>query len=112
MSPLEAQKRLLIAESELNRTRLAKELASLGSGVVTITDGAARLGTMVSSLVTVVAGLVDRGSAAPAAPKKPSLVTTVIAGVGLATSLWQAFRSHGRNPGSSPHGEAPRAGRS
>jgi hypothetical protein len=56
MTPLEAQKRLLIAESELNRANLAEGLAGLGSGVAAMVAGATRVETLCSSLVTVITG--------------------------------------------------------
>lgn len=92
MSPLEVQKQLLIAESELNRARLASELAGLGDGVATITVGAARFETMCTSLIDVTHGLLDLGKS-PAGAGRSSLLSTVIAGGSLLATVWQAFRA-------------------
>ena len=92
MSQLEAQKRLLIAESELNRARLATELAGLGSAVSAVADGATRVEQLFSTILTVVSGLVTRRSEAPAAAGKPSLITKVISAGSLLASLWQVMR--------------------
>ncbi len=85
MSPLEARKRLLIAESELNRTRMAAELAGLGSGVATIVAGATHIETLLSSL----AGVFGFGRANASPGAKPALLSTVIT---VCTTLFQIFR--------------------
>ena len=96
MNPLEVQKQMLVAESELNRARLASELAGLGDGVATITDGASRFEAMCASLVDVTHGLLDLGKAAPSGAGKSSLFSAVIAGGSLLATLWQTFRSRRR----------------
>lgn len=93
MTPLQAQKQLLIAESELNRTQLATELARLGDGVGTIAAGATHVEMLFSSLATVVAGLLDVGGTVTPGAGKPSLLSMVIKGGSLAASLWKTFRS-------------------
>jgi hypothetical protein len=85
MSPLEARKRLLIAESELNRARMAIELTNLGSGVATFVASASHIETLLSSLAGVLG--FGRAEAPPAA--KPAVLGTVIA---VCTTLWQVFR--------------------
>jgi hypothetical protein len=87
MSPLEAQKRLLIAESELNRAQLARSLAGLG-GVATIVAGAAHVESLFSSLVAVL-GL---GRADPAPVDRSGLLGNAIA---VGSSLWRMFRRRG-----------------
>lgn len=84
MSPLEARKRLLIAESEVNRSKMATGLAGLGSGVATIIAGASKVETLISSLAAVI------GLWRPAHPPagKP-IIGTVI---NMAATLWQMFR--------------------
>ncbi len=85
MSPLETQKRLLIAESEVNRANLATGLAGLSRGVATIVAGASQVETLFSSLASVLG--FSRAAAPPAA--KPELLGNVIT---VCTSLWQMFR--------------------
>lgn len=97
MSALEVQKRLLIAESELNRARLAADLAALGDGVTTITQGATRFEAMCASFVDVTRGLLDLGRSAPAAAGRSSLLSTVIAGGSLLATLWQTFRGRSKS---------------
>ena len=46
VNPLESQKRLLVAESELNRTQLAGDLAALTAGLRTLTDRAKSFGSI------------------------------------------------------------------
>ena len=93
MSPLEAQKRLLIAESELNRANLADGLAGLGSGVAAMVDGATRVETLCSALVTVLSGVLEIGRTTAPGAGKPSLLSSVITGGRLFASLWKTFRS-------------------
>lgn len=85
MTPLAAQKRLLIAESELNRARLASDLASLSSGVANIVAGASHVETVFSSLV----GLFGLWRSRPSPAGKPAAFGTVI---NVVTSLWQLFQ--------------------
>jgi len=85
MTPLAAQKRLLIAESELNRARLASDLASLSSGVANIVAGASQVETVFSSLV----GLLGLWRSRPSSAGKPAVLGTVI---NVVTSLWQLFQ--------------------
>lgn len=85
MSPLEARKRLLIAESELNRARMAIELTNLGSGVATFVAGASHIETLLSSL----AGVLGFGRAEAPPVAKSAVLGTVIA---VCTTLWQVFR--------------------
>lgn len=92
MSTLEVQKRLLIAESELNRARLAADLANLGGGLATITASVTHIEAMFTSFVEVTHGLLDLGKTAPGGAGR-SLLSTVISGGSLIATLWQAFRS-------------------
>jgi hypothetical protein len=93
MSPLQVQKQLLIAESELNRALLATELVRLGDGVTTIAAGVTRVEMLLSSLVTVVAGLLHFGRTVTPGADKPSLLSMVIKGGSLIASLWKTFKS-------------------
>lgn len=49
LNPLESRKRLLIAESELNRAQLAGDMAALTTGIRTLTGRAKSFGAIASS---------------------------------------------------------------
>mgnify|MGYP006389099345 FL=1 len=98
MKPLESRKRLLIAESELNRAQLAEELTALTAGVRALTDRAKSFGTIASSAAVLVAGLATFRRGKPVgAERKPSWLQTIFKGAGLVSTLWLAFRSRGRD---------------
>jgi hypothetical protein len=100
MNPLESRKRLLIAESELNRAQLVGDMATLTAGVRTLTDRAKSFGSIASSAAVLVAGLAAfrRGkSVAVDADAKPSRLQTILKVAGLISTLWLAFRSQGRD---------------
>jgi hypothetical protein len=94
VSPLELRKQLLVAESNLNREQLAKDMAALTAGVRAIADRAKSFGSIASSAAVLVAGLAafkHRKSEEPEA--KPSWLRTILKGAGMASTLWLAFRS-------------------
>ena len=97
MSPLELRKRLLIAESELNRARLHQEWRSLAAVVSGVADRASSWGALASSIVTIVAGLaaLTRRSPAPVATKS-TWWQKIASGARLVGSLGSAF---GGGPG-------------
>jgi uncharacterized membrane protein YqjE len=95
-SPLETRKQLLIAESELNRTQLAADIAALKAGAGTITDCAKSFGSIASSAGVLAAGLAGSLHGKHADRRgRSSWLPTVIKGAGLVSSLWLAFRSYG-----------------
>ena len=57
LSQLESQKQLLLAESEINRTLLAGDMAELSTDICTIASRVKSLGTIASSATVLVAGL-------------------------------------------------------
>jgi len=98
MNPLESRKQLLIAESELNRAQLVRDMAALTDGVRTITDRARSFGSIASSALLLVAGLAAFRHRKPVdADAKPSRLQTILKGAGLISTLWLAFRSQGRD---------------
>ncbi len=99
VNPLEARKRLLVAESDLNRAQLAGEWGALTAGVRTLTDRAKSFGSIASAAAVLVAGLAAfrRGQGADA-DVKPSWGQTLLKGAGLISTLWLAFRAPGRDP--------------
>jgi hypothetical protein len=95
---LEARKRLLIAESELNRAQLVGDMVALAADVRALADRAKFFGSIASSVTSLMAGLASlrRKRSAPAG-KKPSWWETLLNGAQLAGSLWSEFRAQGRN---------------
>jgi len=93
MNRLEAQKRLLLAESDLNRAQLASELARLGRAFGAVAGGAARAETLSSTVLAVVAGFLGTGTAATGAPGKPSFFSLALLGGRLISMVWRACAS-------------------
>ena len=98
VNPLELRKRLLIAESELNRAQLVGDMTAMTAGVRTLTDRAKSFGSIASSAAVLAAGLAafQRGKSA-SADAKPSRVQTILKGAGLISTIWLASRSRGRD---------------
>ena len=98
MTPLEWRKRLLIAESELNRAQLAEDMSALRSGVRSLTARAKSFGTIASSAAVLVAGLVATKRGKPAnASAKPYWLQIILKGADLVSTFWLAFRLPGRD---------------
>lgn len=94
MNPLQSRKRILIAESELNRAQLVAELAALTADVRALADRAKSFGSIASSAAVLVAGLAAFRSGQPVdAAAKPSWARRFLKGAGLISTLWLAFRS-------------------
>ena len=97
MNALESRKRLLLAESELNRAQLVGDVAALMVDVRTLAERGKTFSTLASSAAVVVAGLAAFQSGKPAGTDaKPSWIRTVLKGAGLVSTLWLAFRAQGR----------------
>jgi len=98
INPLESRKRLLIAESELNRAQLIGDIAALKEGVHALTGRAKSLGSIASSAAVLVAGVSAfwRGKPAEAAAK-PSWLQTILKGAGVVSNLWLALPLRNRN---------------
>jgi hypothetical protein len=98
MNPLESRKRLLIAESELNRAQLAREWAAMTADVRSITSRARSFGAITSAAALLVAGLVAvRRSKAADANAKPSWWQTLFRGTRLVSTVWLALRAKRRD---------------
>jgi hypothetical protein len=98
LNPLESRKQLLIAESELNRAQLVEEWRAVADGVHSVADRAKTLGSVASVAAALVAGLASfrRKESSPIA-EKPSWLQAIFKGVELISTVWQAFRSRGRD---------------
>lgn len=96
LNALKLRKRMLIAESELNRAQLLQEWESMTAPVRGFAERAKSFGSMASSAASLATGLFTfrRGPPAPATAK-PSWIDTVLKGVRLAASIGLAFRANG-----------------
>jgi hypothetical protein len=98
LNPLESRKRLLIAESELNRAQLVQEWQTMADGVRSVADEASTISSLALAAASLIAGLASfrRTRSAPA-DEKPSWWQTLLKGAQWAGSLWSEFRPQGRN---------------
>ena len=93
LSPLELRKRLLIAESEINRLQLQQEWETMTDGIRGLADRAKTIGSYASVVAALVAGLAAfKHSKVPPTGGKRSWVRTILKGLRLAGSIWLAFR--------------------
>jgi hypothetical protein len=97
VNPLESRKRLLIAESELNRTQLVQEWLALTAGVRTLTGHVKSFGSIASAAALLLAGFAAyRRGKRTEADVKPSWLQTALKGAQAAASIWLAFRARSR----------------
>lgn len=98
MNPLELQKQLLIAESELNRAQLVQNWQTMANEVRTLAHQAKTISSIASATATLIAVLSSfrRKNAAPAS-EKSSGWQAILKGTGLISSLWSEFRPQGRD---------------
>lgn len=97
MNPITSQKLLLIAESELNRAHLAEDLATLSADLRTLTGRAASIGSLTTSAIGLVAGLValQQGREAEPPARSPWL-NNLLSGTSLLAKLWHMWNPPGR----------------
>jgi hypothetical protein len=98
MNPLESRKKLLIAESELNRAQLVQELETIKGKFHSLANQTRTIGLLASAAATLIAGFASfrrKKESAPAA-EKPSWLQTIVKGAGLISTIWQTFRSQSR----------------
>jgi hypothetical protein len=94
MNPLTSRKKLLVAESELNRAQLVREWQSMAGDVHALTKQARTIGSLASAAASLMAGLASfrRNKTTPVV-EKPSWLQTLFKGAGLVSTIWQMFRS-------------------
>ena len=98
MNSLESRKRILIAESELNRAQLFEEMTALTAGVRTLTNRAKSFGSIASIAAVLVAGLAAiRRSKFSRPGEKPAWWQTILKSAGMVSTLWLAFRAKGHD---------------
>ena len=96
VSPLELRKKLLIAESELNRARLMDEWEAATDWHYALSAGVKTVGSIASAASLLVSGLrAFRCKRDPQNGADASWLQPVVKGAGLISSLWVAFRSRG-----------------
>jgi hypothetical protein len=98
MNPLESRKKLLIAESELNRVQLVRELETIKNKVHSFASQARTIGSLALAATTLIAGFASlrRKKSEPAA-EKSSWLQTILKGAGLVFTVWTALRPQRRN---------------
>jgi hypothetical protein len=94
LTPLELRKRMLIAESEINRADLCQECEAIAGGFRSFADRAKTISSYASVAAALVAGFTafQRSKSTPGEEKRP-WVQTVLNGLRLAASVWLAFRA-------------------
>lgn len=94
MNTLASRKKLLLAESDLNRAQLAQEWRTLAGDVHALTESARTVGSIATAVATLVAGLSSfrHKKTAPAAAK-PSWWQAVLKGAGVVSAFWSEFRA-------------------
>jgi hypothetical protein len=98
MNSLESRKRLLIAESDLNRAQLGLDWCVITAHGRTFTDRSKSLAALASSAAALVAAFAAwrRGKSTGAAATS-SWLQTLLKGAGLISTLWLALGPPGRN---------------
>jgi hypothetical protein len=98
MNPLQSRKRLLIAESELNRAQLVQEWRTMADTVHSLANQARTISSLASVAASLIAGLASfRRKKSALAAEKSSWLQTILKGAQLAGSLWSEFRSSRRD---------------
>jgi hypothetical protein len=98
MNSLASRKKLLIAESELNRAQLAEGLAELKADACTFTHGAGTLVAVAASAMKLAADLAALRWDKPSGPvEKPNWMNTALKGANLISKLWLTLRPAGRD---------------
>jgi len=94
LNPLQARKRLLLIESDLNRAQLVQECGEIAREVrdwARLARSASHLGTTALSLLAGFNALRSKNTAA--ATEKPSWWKIILKGAGLVSTLWPAAGS-------------------
>lgn len=96
MNPLQLQKELLVAESELNRAQLMEEWQAMTGVVRTFRERLKSGSELASAAALLVAGVVAfRRERAAAKDAKSSWLEMLLKGAKVASSVWMAFCKSG-----------------
>jgi len=94
MNLLSTRKKLLIAESELNRAHLAQEWQAVTDDIHALAHQARTIRSLAAMALTAVSSLVSLRHKAPVpSAEKPSWLQSLLKGAKLAGSLWAEFRT-------------------
>lgn len=94
LNPLESQKQLLIAESELNRVQLLEEWQAMTDGVQNLTDRVKSVGSLASVGALLFAGMsAFRRGKSVVTGVKPSWFQSALKVTKVVGSIWLAFRA-------------------
>ena len=93
MNPLESRKKLLLAESELNRAQLVQEWRSLAGEAQALTAQAKTMGVLAAAAVAVTRLLSFRHQKPAPVAGKESWLQTIFKGAEMVGLLWTKFRS-------------------
>ena len=99
MNPLELRRRMLVAESELNRSHAIEDCAELTSGVRLLAARARSFGSLLTSvqvLFTATAALQRGRSTSSSGPA--SWLQTILKGAGFVSTVWLALRKRRAQP--------------
>lgn len=110
LTPLELRKRLLVAESDLNRAQLRADWQAMSGEVRGLAGRVKSAGSLASTAALLVAGVaaLRRGKPASAAAR-PSRLQTILKGAGMVSTLWLAFRAHAKSRAPANNGDHWRA---
>lgn len=93
MNPLQSRKKMLIAESELNRAQLAQDWQTMADEAQALTKQARTIGAFASAAASLVTGLLSFRHKKPApVDEKPSWLKTILKGAGMVSTIWSQFR--------------------
>jgi hypothetical protein len=97
LKTLEARKQLLIAEAEVLRARLGKDLKIIQQGFAMVETQAKSIASFASVAAIVVAGFsAFRSARKIESTGKPSLISRLLTGVRAVSTVWLALRSRQR----------------
>ena len=98
LNPLESRKRLLLAESDLNRAQMVREWQRLTDESHAFAHHARTVGSIISATALLVAGIKSFGCKKAAPPAgKPSWLQSILKGAGLMATLWPLIRPAARD---------------
>ena len=97
VNPLASRKRLLIAESEINRAQLLVKWQAMTDGIRGLSDRVKSVGSIASAAAVLVAGVSAfwRGKSASTAAK-PSWFRSALKAAQVAGAIWLAYRARKR----------------
>lgn len=94
VSPLQARKKLLLAESELNRNLMVHEWEAMTDEARAVAVQAGTMGSLASNAASLVAGLAAfQGKRPIPVLQKLSWLNSLLKGGGIISTLWFALRA-------------------